>query len=220
MSHRPLRCRSVLLGAVLSVAAALPGLAREDGASSHRPREVAGVMLAGAATRAVAVTVRDASGRLLEESAPAVEVLRPSAWSPGDPEREGACEFEVLLVAARLVRSHRLAGLISVCDDRGTALPPAERALQRAAAMGVPVVRVGPVDAWVAHPAGVFVNAHGLSPEEASRLLRECLLTFGALPPARNPLAPSPAEVLALRAQVARYQQHFEAQAGVRVAAR
>jgi hypothetical protein len=184
------------------------------------PRQVPGLVIAGTATRTIAVTVRDADGRVLEGVAPGVEVLRTAAWSPDDPGREGASEFEVLLAVARLVRTHRLAGVVSVANDRGTALPPAERALLRATAMGVPVVRVGPAEGLAIQPDGFFVNALGLSPEEASRVLGECLLSFGALPPARNPLAPSPAERDALRAQVARYQQHFETRTGVRVAAR
>lgn len=219
MSRRLIHCRSARLGAVFFLALAVTGAAAEGG-PPHGPRKVPGVVISGSGTRAVPVTVRDASGRLLPEVTPQVEILRTGAWSPDDPERDGASEFEVLLAAARLVRSHRLAGLVSVGNDRGTALPPAERALQRAAAMGVPVVRVGSPEGLTAHPDGVFVNACGLSPEDACRLLSECLLTYGALPPARNPLAPSSAESDALRAQVARYQQHFEGRTGVRVAAR
>jgi hypothetical protein len=77
----------------------------------------------------------------------------------------------------------------------------------------MPVVKVsrgnadGPVD-----PARVPLAIAGsnLTATKARLLLMACLLCFGSLPPAADPLHPTPAELQATRAALAAYQTVFD----------
>src|SRR4051812_20563824 len=111
-----------------------------------------------------------------------VEVLLPLKWSPGDPVREGAGEFEVLLRVAQLQRTHRIAGLVSMGDRHGMRAGGGERALGAAALNGVAVVKLPTHGGVAATPDGIFLNGGTLSAEKARQVLAYCLKTYGAPP--------------------------------------
>ena len=142
---------------------------------------------------------------------PAVVVLYGAKSSLTDTTREGAAEFEVLLCAARVRQENNLAGIVGVGPHHGAFSPGAEIALQQVAHMGIPVVRLAASGPFPAHDGDVFVEAGTLSPIEAKRLLAECLVRYGAPPPAADPTHPTPKESSAIQAKLALYQAQFNA---------
>lgn len=186
------------------------------------PSSVLGVCRSGLGTKSVKVAVRDSKGQIRPESMPGIAVLKTTAWSPNDAERDGACEFEVLLSVARLLQNHALAGVVGLGDRNGHFLPAAEQALTRSVLMGVPVVKVASSGHTRLDTDNLYVESRGLSTEQSQALLSRCLLTLGALPPVANPLAPTEGEIAVIKEKVSRYQVVFDAEAGAdtRVAAR
>jgi L-asparaginase len=79
---------------------------------------------------------------------------------------------------------------------------------------GMPVVAVGRGGGGYAFAmstiGGLLIRGSNLSAPKARILLMACLLRFGALPVPADPDAPTPQELDAIRAQVARYQAMFD----------
>jgi len=183
-------------------------------AQDRLPASVPGLCRVGLGTKAVKVAVRDAAGSLLQGAQPGIAVLKSARWSPNDAERDGASEFEVFLCVGRLLDAHALAGVVGIGNRNGAFLPAAEQALSRAVAMGLPVVKVSLSGVLETNSENFFIEAGALTADEARAALAECLVTLGALPPARNPLAPSATELQAIHAKLLRYQRIFDAKSG------
>lgn len=147
-----------------------------------------------------------------------VQVIRAAGWSRGDPVKEGAAEFVILLEIARLGRDPANSGLVGVGDRRGLFGPGAEKAMQRAVLQGVPVVKIAPSGRVLPAPHGLFIDGTGLTEEEASVVLARCLDVHGALPVVREQAGSG--ELAALRQRLATYQQEFTLAAGTRLAVR
>lgn len=140
-------------------------------------------------------------------AAPAqVAVLRTAAWSPGDTVREGAGEFEVLLCAARLKKDARPAGIVAAGDRHGLFLQGAERALRELALAGFPVAKLPRGGDLAPDPEGIFLDASGLTEEQAQTVLIRCLERHGKPPVAANAAHPKPAELAAIRAHLAPFR--------------
>jgi len=146
---------------------------------------------------------------LAAEPSIGVAVLHTAVSAPGDSARDGAGEFEVLLRVAQLRQAHAAAGLVSVGDHNGTLHCGGERALRRAALMGVPVVKLAPGGAMAADPEQLFIDAHHLTEEQAGRILRQCLAHYGAPPPVADPERPTKRELAAIRSHLRRFQEAF-----------
>ena len=174
------------------------------------PRTVAGLELRGSATATIKLALVGSDGHLRPEATPAVALLKDAAWSPDDPARDAAGEFEVLVNAARLVRSRPLAGFVTEGNHFGALQPGTEAALQRTVLMGLPVVRSARDGDVRAAPGDLLISAGRLSATEARRILSYCLINYGTLPPAVNPVRPTAAETEAVRARVRLYQQAFD----------
>lgn len=115
--------------------------------------------------------------------APQVAVIEDAPWSPADFSREGAAEMAVLLRLAQLQRHDCAVGLIGVGDERGCFQAGTRRALEFAAAQGVPVVRLA--RSGTARTGGAedgFIAGGRLTADEARTLLADCLRRFGPLP--------------------------------------
>lgn len=212
----PASLRSVMWAGLLAVLAGpssaieittetLPGLNPRT-----LPRTVAGLELRGSATVPIKLPLTGPDGRLRAEATPAVAVLKDAAWSPDDPARDAAGEFEVLVGAARLVRSRPLAGFVTEGNHFGALQPGTESALQRTVLMGLPVVRSARDGDVRAAPGDLLISAGRLSVSEARRILSYCLVNYGTLPPAANPVRPTAAETEAIRERLRLYQQAFD----------
>jgi hypothetical protein len=127
-----------------------------------------------------------------------VAVLRAAPWSPGDPVREGAGEFEVLCQVASLQKTHRAVGLIAVGDRHGLFAHGAENALRFVALQGVPVARIAPGGEVAHDPDDLFLDCGHLTESEAAAVLERCLNRHGSPPAAANPDRPTPGELAAI----------------------
>jgi hypothetical protein len=209
-----------LLGAVSARAVEINVMVPNGFSAAGLPRSVVGIARQGIATHPVKIALADREGRLRAEARPAVAVLTSAAWSPHDPARDGAGEFEVFLGTAKLLQGHALAGFVTVGNRYGALLPGTESALQRVVHMGLPVVRLARDGEVGRSQDDLFIAAGPLNANEAQRILSTCLLELGALPPAADPAKPTPSEVRALRAKLAQYQAAFDHAAAPRLAAR
>jgi len=148
-----------------------------------------------------------------------VAVVHAPAWSQGDPAREGAAELVVLLEIARLRQAGGPGGLVGVGDRRGQFSAGAEAALQHAALMGVPVVKLARNGRVLPAPHGLFLDGGNLSEEEACQVLARCLDRYGA-PPKIAGVPVGEADLARLRARLHPFQQELTLAASVRVAVR
>jgi L-asparaginase len=151
---------------------------------------------------------------------PGVAVLRAAVWSPGDSIRDGAVEFEVLMCAARLQRSHRAAAIVGVGDRHGLFVAGAERALRMLTLRGMPVAKLARGGDVAADPDQLFLDATGLTEAEASSVLVRCLEHHGTPPPAANPEQPTTRELVAIRAHLQPFREALAVAAAPRLANR
>lgn len=183
------------------------------------PRAVSAIACEGSTTQAVKLQLKDRRGTWLNAEKPGIARLEGVAWSPDDPARDGAGEFEVLLSTARLLKAHALAGFVTVGNSHGALLPNTELALRRVVHMGLPVVRLAREGRVDPSRADLFVAAGSLAPADAERILANCLLRYGALPPAADPARPTRAETAAIRAHLELFQSAFDLQAAAHFSA-
>ena len=140
----------------------------------------------------------------------AVGIVRSVAWSPGDAQRDGACEFEIFLTVAQLQQNHRHVGLVGVGNHNGRLSLQAELALDNVALRGIAVAKVAPSGGCVAHSdEALFVDAGTLSENAACSLLQKCIERFGPPPAAINPSYPTTTELKSIRRHLQRYQEAF-----------
>jgi hypothetical protein len=193
------------------IASLLACIAVSVAAAEDLSVKVNGLVLSGTRTKLVALTVRDSHGQLARDLQPGIAVLATDAWSPGDPTRDGARNFKVLLTVAKLIQSHPLVGVIGIANRNGLLPPEAKQALTRSVLMGVPVVTVASQNPIRHDHDQLFIEAGGMSEVEARTLLSQCMLRFGNLQPSADPSHPSEAELSTLRRQVRQYQDSFNA---------
>jgi len=173
--------------------------------------KVNGLVFSGTHTKQVALNVRDQRGQLNRELQPGIAILEADTWSPGDPARDGARSFKVLLTVAKLIRSNPLAGVIGIANRNGLLPPEAKQALTHSVLMGVPVVTVASQHPIRHDHDQLFIEAGSLSEVEARALLSQCMLRYGTFQPSADPAHPSEAELSVLRGQVRQYQERFNA---------
>ena len=147
-----------------------------------------------------------------------VAVLRDAPWSPGDTVREGAGEFEVLICAAKLQRDHRVAGIVGVGNRHGMFVSSAERALRHLALRGFPIAKLAQGGDVAADPDQLFLDAAGLSENEAAAILARCLERHGTPPKAANPEMPTSRELAAIRKHLQPFREAFAVAASPRLA--
>jgi hypothetical protein len=141
-----------------------------------------------------------------ETTAAGIGILPSVVSSRGDSAHEGASEFEVLLHVALLQRTHRVTGLVSIGDRHGMRPHGGERALTRAAASGVTVVKLAPRGVVAPAPDGLFLDGGALTAEQASEVLARLIELHGAPPAAVDPARPTPRELTAIRAHLGPFQ--------------
>ena len=202
--HHHARLTGPLFALLLTIGSA-------SGFAAELPATVRGIALSGTKTRSVAVTVRDEKGQPRVEAEPEVAIIRHSRWSPSDPVRDGAREFEIYLTTATLIRDHHLAGIVGVGNKLGRLTPDAEQALKRSVLMGIPVAKVASGGFVEVDTDNFLIEAGSLSEADASRLLSQCILRFGTLPPCSDPAKPTANELAAIHEQLVRFQTAFSA---------
>lgn len=176
------------------------------------PTTVDGVLRERGAFRTVPVTIKNPAGELLGAAIPKVAMVKGDAWYDDDvalPTTEKGITGPIDM----LLEKHPLAGIVAEGSSPYAGLSTAqEKALELAAASGLPVVKVarGNAHALVrVSPNNLTIEGNNLIATKARLLLTAAIMKYGALPPAADPLNPSEAEKDAIRKKVALYQALF-----------
>jgi hypothetical protein len=178
------------------------------------PEAVEGVQRVNGRLTRVPVRIKDAQGALLGTAIPKVTIAKHARYLPEDTSGDAAAEVDILARLDKNLREAPLAGFVAEGSAPFASMSNAvEAALKRATLSGMPVVRVGrgnaegPVDPT---RTPLAIAGSNLTATKARLLLMACLLRFGSLPPAADPVHPTPAELEAVRARLAAYQAVFD----------
>jgi len=160
------------------------------------------------------VNVKDAGGALLGSAIPKVTIVKSGRYLPDDASGDASAEVDILARLDKNLREAPLAGFVAEGSAPFGSVPNAmEAALRRAVFSGMPVVKVGRGNAeGMVDPARSPFGIAGsnLTATKARLLLMACLLKLGSLPPAADPANPTGAEMDAVKAKLASYQQIFD----------
>jgi len=180
---------------------------------SELPVRVQGTTRADGRIAPVAVGIKDGQGALLAGAIPKVTIVKGGRYLPDDPSGDAAAEVDILARIDKNLREAPLAGFVAEGSAPfGTVHNAMEAALRRAAFSGMPIVKVGRGNAeGIVDPtrSPLAVAGSNLTATKARLLLMACLMKLGSLPPAADPANPTPAEIDALKAKLADYQQVF-----------
>ncbi|HYD83411.1 MAG TPA: asparaginase domain-containing protein, partial [Opitutus sp.] len=175
------------------------------------PAQLAGVRSDGNRIVSAEVKVKDEAGRWMTSAVPYVETLVFPGWMTAEKVGEGA-ENMVNTTVQRLLAESQLVGLVAEGQTGGYFDGQETAALERAVLRGIPVVStsrgMSNHHAFV-NPTNLIVEGANLPAEKARVLLMACLLRFGNFPPCADPLAPTQAELAALKQRVAQFQEIF-----------
>jgi hypothetical protein len=177
------------------------------------PTQVTGVRRDGGRIAQVPVPIKNAAGELLDAAIPKVAIVKDGNYLADDHNVDVEREVDLLALLDANLRTAPLAGfVVEGLSPYGTLTSNARHLLmQRAVHSGMPVVRVGRGNNEGFTP-GVdrFIGGRNLTSTKARILLMACLMRFGALPPAADPLGPTAAELAAILAKLAQYQAVFD----------
>jgi hypothetical protein len=181
---------------------------------SELPKTVEGMRRAGGQIAWVTVDVRDADGGLVLTAIPKVTIVKHGRYIPDDSSGDAAAEVDILARIDKNLREAPLAGFVAEGSAPFGSVPNAmEAALRRATFSGMPVVKVGRGNAegMVDPTRSPFAIAgSNLTATKARLLLMACLMKLGSLPAAADPTSPTLAELDAVKAKLAAYQEIFD----------
>jgi L-asparaginase len=158
---------------------------------------------------------KDSDDKLIGSAMPNVTFVKSSRWqTTRDATRDATSEVAILAQLNAFLQSPGLAGIVNEgLAPYGSAVAPIEAALDVVALSGFPVAQAARGDAhgyMQANTRNLRIEANNMTSTKARILLMACLLKFGALPPAQDPLNPSEDELNSLRSAYAAYQAVFD----------
>jgi L-asparaginase len=156
---------------------------------------------------------READGDLLENAIPSVTIVKDGGFYAEEFLDDPAVTADLVALLTRKLETKRLAGFViegTVPYGKMTS-SIRQGALRKAIYSGLPVVRVGRGNPeGFADPDDYFIAGSNLTATKARMLLMACLLKFGSLPPASDPVEPTQSELSAIRTAVMAYQKVFD----------
>jgi hypothetical protein len=161
----------------------------------------------------VDVAVKDAGGKLLADAIPVVSIMKDGSYCGIDFGDDPELEVDMIASIEHKLAMGRLAGFVIEGLVPYGSLPSTARhnLMVRAAFSGIPVAKVGRnAPEGFADPHEFQIAGSNLTATKARFLLMACLLKFGSYPPAKDPANPTPQEVAAVKAAVAKYQEIFD----------
>jgi len=176
------------------------------------PASVPAVVRADSGLATVPLATKDAEGSLLPGSIPYVGFVKSARWQTDDDNsRDPSSQVEIMArLQALLDGPPALAGFVGEgLAPYGSQIAPVEAALDLAALSGFPVLRTARGDAhgfMQSNDRNLSLEGNNLTATKGRMLLMACLLKFGALPPARDPRDPTPAERAAIIEKLKLYQ--------------
>ena len=177
------------------------------------PESVGGVRRVNGKLASVPVQIKDADGFLRNEAIPKVTLVKVGRYMQDTAAADPNDEVEILGRIEKNLDDWPLAGIIAEgLSPYGKVSPAMQKALDIAALSGMPVVLVGRGDAGGMTTVNAFnlaIEGSNLTATKARYLLKACLMKFGSLPVANNPLRPTAAEKRAVQALISKYQEVF-----------
>jgi hypothetical protein len=159
------------------------------------------------------VKTREENGDLLESAIPSVAIVKDGGFFAEEYFDDPAVTADLVALLATRLAANRLAGfIIEGTTPYGKMTSSVRQAvLRKAVYSGLPVARVGRGNPeGFADPDDFLIAGSNLTATKARMLLMASLLKFGSLPPAKDPNAPTPAELAAIKKAVAAYQSIFD----------
>jgi hypothetical protein len=143
-----------------------------------------------------------------------VALLKGDNWFDDSGAPNPAGEKGIIGEIDRLLENYPLAGIVGEGLAPYSSMSTAQdRALEKAALSGLPVVKVARGDASGlvrVNPNNLFIEGNNLTATKARLLLTAAIMKLGPLPHAADPEHPTPAETAAIKETIKRYQAIFE----------
>lgn len=180
---------------------------------SRLPDSVSGVCQDNGYVGTTQVQVKDRAGWLMPSAMPRVTIAKYARYNPSGPGKDPMDEVEVMARIEANLAGAPLSGFIGEgASPYGSMNGPTDEAFRIAAFTGMPVVRCGRGNTGgnASKNDPTFVAGSNLTSTKARLLLMASMLKLGSLPPAADPLNPTPDEVAATTAKVAEYQAIFD----------
>lgn len=181
---------------------------------SRIPASVPGTKRVGGKILTLPVPIKNDGGELLPTSIPRVTIVKHARYQPVDASGDPNEEVDLLARIEKNLLDSPLSGFVGEgAAPYGSMTEAVEAALERAIFSGMPVVKVGRGNAegfTPKNPGSLFLAGSNLTATKARLLLMACLMRFGSLPPAADPLNPTEAERAATRNKLAEYQSVFD----------
>jgi hypothetical protein len=178
------------------------------------PARMDGLLRQHGAFTTVPVDIKNSAGELLPMAIPKVVMVKGDVWYDDGGEPSSANEQGIMASIDALLEKYPLAGIV------GEGLAPyaslsgsQEKALERAALCGLPVVKTARGDASglvKVNPNNLFIEGNNLTTTKARLLLTAAIMKYGPLPHAADPDHPTPAERDAITKKVELYQAIFQ----------
>lgn len=177
------------------------------------PKKTRGVRNTGKSIETFSVQVKDAKGNLTQEAIPAVSIIKDGGFTSIEFGEDPALEGDLLAAIAHKLWLGKLAGFIveGLVPYGNMTSKSRLQLMTQAVFSGLPVARVGrgaPEGFADDHP--LLIAGSNLTATKARLLLMACLMKFGALPVAKDPTKPTPAEIKATQKAVRAYQAVFD----------
>jgi L-asparaginase len=158
------------------------------------------------------VQVKNQNDALLETAMPKVAIVKDGSYMAEEPDDNPEDHPDLLAIIEDATRRAPLAGfVVEAYTPYGLMSSKARQALMlRAIYSGMPVARVGRGNPQGFVPRALpFIASSNLTATKARLLLMACVMRFGALPRAVDPMHPTAAERTATERAVSAYQDVF-----------
>jgi len=177
------------------------------------PSSVTGLRGTPSGIVTITVAIKDAEGKLLETAIPKVSIVKDASYIEDDWESDPAQEVDTIAFMEYKLKNAPLSGFVlEGLNPYGKPAATAKsRILLKAVYSGFPVVNVGRgTTEGFAIRGGPFIAGSNLTSVKARMLLMLCIMKFGMLPPAKDPLNPTAAEKQATEEVLTKYQAIFD----------
>ena len=181
--------------------------------TTRLPPKVRGVRLNRGSLETFDVAVKGASGEILADAIPSVSIVKDGGYVTDDYGEDPSLERDLVFLLDHKLGLGRLSGFVIEGQvPYGSMTSQArQKIMERAILSGMPVVRVGRGSPeGFADSTSLYIGGSNLTATKARLLLMACLMKFGCLPPAKDPLNPTGSEITAIEAAVAKYQNIFD----------
>lgn len=200
-------------GSVLRYVPAMKHTWQSEVNVSKLPASVTGIRAGAAGIETVEVAVKDGDGRLLDTAIPKVSIVKDASYIEDDYDSDPAQEVDTIAFMDYKLKNAPLSGFVlEGLNPYGKAAATSKsRILLKAVYSGFPVANVGRgTTEGFAISGGPFIAGSNLTSVKARILLMLCIMKFGMLPPAKDPLKPTNDEVAATAEKLALYQAVFD----------